>query len=41
MEEVLDWWLKFYVLVGDEEKCGEYFDKGYLIMKVGYKIWFY
>lgn len=37
-EEFLDWWSKFFASIGDEEKCGEYLNKGYKKMTVRSRI---
>uniref|UniRef100_A0AAX7TPC6 C2 domain-containing protein n=1 Tax=Astatotilapia calliptera TaxID=8154 RepID=A0AAX7TPC6_ASTCA len=33
-KETVDWWSKFYVSLGDQEKCGPYLKKGYDTLKI-------
>lgn len=33
-EEIVDWWSKFYVFLGEYEKCGQYIQKGYFKFKI-------
>ncbi|KAF7662453.1 hypothetical protein LDENG_00235470 [Lucifuga dentata] len=33
-KETVDWWSKFYASIGDQERCGLYFQKGYDTLKV-------
>lgn len=38
-EEFMDWWSKFYVSIGEKNKCGTYLERGYDSLKVREDVW--